>query len=56
MGCKVSPGCRAGSTETAVMGLGAGDDVLDIRSLDGLELPTPVEPETGQFLDQALGN
>ena len=30
VGCELRPGCWAGRTETAVVGLGAGDDVVSL--------------------------
>ena len=37
VGCELRPGCWAGGTEAAVVGLGAGDDVFYVCSLDALE-------------------
>ena len=43
-------GCWAGGTEAAVVGLGAGDDVLDVCFLDALQPRPRVGP-----VDAALG-
>ena len=37
VGGELRPGCWAGGTEAAVVGLGACDDVFDVRFLDGRE-------------------
>ena len=44
VGCKLVLGVGVGGTESAVVGLGAGDDVLDVRVPDGVELGSGIGP------------
>ena len=47
---RTPPGCRADGAQAAVVGLRAGDDVLDVRLLDAIEPRPRVGP-----IDATLG-